>query len=403
MHNVFKQFNFVNYLMYGYALIVGSVSMSHAINNQGTGPDFKENKSIEQIVEGEKSILTKDSIQVNLEDIYTSAKKEFESKKVPVLMFHNFDKKENRYTISPENFKNLLADLHDEDFYSISLKQYISGDFSKVPVGKKPVLFTFDDASDGQFMLNPDSSISKNSAVGILEDFYKENDFGHGGVFFVSYGTDKKFRLPFMQNDLASYKMKMLVDMGYDLGHHTIVHSNNSNASQNDIFKQHTLSAAVFDHLLSKDYADKIEVESFAHPFGAKPANKQVFDYLTQKYDLVFNAWGGTSNHPRSSNFDPYAIPRIEMTYHTKNLVLDAQDLYAVTPQTHRFYALENAVDKQLDKNRTDENSIEDKRHDKKKIKKNIQPVDDKYQDFDANNPLYASKKLQGVGIIVYK
>ncbi|MCC7574374.1 hypothetical protein KO361_02185 [Candidatus Woesearchaeota archaeon] len=288
------------------------------------------------IVEKEYSVSSLDSL-VNLE----SARYEFESKRIPVLMFHNFADKEDRYTISPENFKKLLFDLYVNDFYSVSLSEFYEGDFSKVPVGKKPVLFTFDDAGPGQFMLRSDGSICDNSAVGILEKFYDDFDFGRGGVFFVSYGTPNNFRLPFMQDDLASDKMKMLVDLGYDLAHHTVLHPNNARASKNNIFEQHVLSEALFHYLLG-DRVDKLNVSSFAHPFGASPSNGEVFDYLSGKYDVVFDAWGGASRHSLSSSFDKYRIPRIEITYHTRNLVVDSKDLYVVTDDTKNFYAFKH-------------------------------------------------------------
>ncbi|MFW6272720.1 MAG: hypothetical protein ACOC2U_02940 [bacterium] len=389
MFNPLKSFKSFKLLMYAYAVTLSSLNMSQTVDFSVLASNFKENKSIEQLVtlNAEDNLsVDKDSINMNISSLYGEVKQEFNTKKIPVLMFHNFHENENRYTISPDNFRNLLSDLHKNDFHSISLEEYVNGDFSDVPVGKKPVLFTFDDASTGQFMLNPDSSISKNSAVGILEEFYNNHDFGHGGAFFISYGNDKKFRLPFMQDDLASHKMKMLVDLGYDLGHHTIVHSNNSNASANDIFKQHTLSDAVFTHLLSEEYSKKIKVRSYAHPFGAKPSNKDVFNYLTDKYELVFDAWGGTSNHPLSTDFEPYAIPRIEITYQTKNLVLNANNLYSVTLRTKQFYAMKY--------NKFDENENDIKKQPDFDIKDTVPSDNDMRDYFNVKTPLYALKKV---------
>jgi len=267
---------------------------------------------------------------------YEKIFKEFQ-KKIPVLMFHNFDEKEDRYTINFNNFEKLLQELYYDNFYSVSLEEFIKGDFSNVPIGKKPILLTFDDAGTGQFLINKDYSINKNSAVGILEDFYKKNDFGKGGVFFISYGSKNDFQLPFKQQEFASYKLKFLINNGYDLAHHTVFHPNNENAIINNIFEQNTLSSALFHYLLEEDY-NKIKVKAFAHPFGSVPKKKQVFDYLCENYDLIFNAWGGTSSHPLSNNFKNYEIPRIEITYQTKHLILNASNLYEVTPETKKFY-----------------------------------------------------------------
>lgn len=284
------------------------------------------------------------SINRNIEDYLSSGElnkiyHDFESKRVPVLMFHNFGEKEDRFTISPTNFEKLLYELYSNDFYSVSLSEFVEGDFSRVPVGKKPILFTFDDAGKGQFLIK-DGVISNKSAVGVLESFYESYDFGRGGVFFISYGVDNNFRLPFLQEEYASLKMKFLVNKGYDVAHHTISHNNNTYASLNNIFEQNVLSSAMFLYLLGDD-VKKIKVDAFAHPFGASPVNKKVFDFLSSKYDVIFDAWGGSSPHPHSSKFNTYRIPRIEITYHTKDLVLNSSSSYVVSYESKMFYLFE--------------------------------------------------------------
>jgi peptidoglycan/xylan/chitin deacetylase (PgdA/CDA1 family) len=274
---------------------------------------------------------------INMDNVFD----EFENKKIPVLMFHNFGERENRYTISPDNFRKLLKDLYINDFYSVSLEEFYKGDFSDVPVGKKPVLLTFDDAGPGQFILKNDGSICENSAVGIMNEFYEVHDFGKPGVSFHSFGTRNDFRLPYMQDDLASEKMKMLLDMGYGLGYHTVNHPDNTNASKNNVFEQYKISTALFKYMLGDDF-DKQKIKSYAHPFGAVPQNSQVFNYMTEFYDVIFDAWGGQSSHPLSNNFNPHRVPRIEITYHTLGSVINRKDNYVVTPDTKQYYALIN-------------------------------------------------------------
>ena len=266
----------------------------------------------------------------------------FESTRVPVLMFHEFGEREDRYTVSPRNFERILYDLYVNDFYSVSLDEFVSGDFSSVPVGKKPVLLTFDDAPESQFRINNDGSVCSRSAVGVMESFYDEYDFGRGGVFFVSYGSYNKFRLPFAQNDFVSDKLKFLIDNGYDVAYHTVFHNNNTGASMNNIFEQNVVSSALFHKFLGEEYFDKVS-SSFAHPFGASPSNGVVFDYLASSYESVFDAWGGASKHPLSSGFDVKRITRIEITHQTLNsLVLGLRNTYRVTPETEKFYDFVN-------------------------------------------------------------
>ena len=278
-----------------------------------------------------------------LNDVFQNAKKVFETARIPVLMFHNIYDREDRYTVSPDNFRRLLFELYSNDFYSVDLGSFYKGDFSGVPIGKKPLLLTFDDAGRGQFVMNSDGSICGNSAVGILEDFYSSYDFGRGGVMFVSYGIDNNFRLPFEQNEFASDKLKFLLDNGYDIGYHTVFHPNNTNASINNIFEQYFLSSAALYKLLGEDYFNKIDVTSYAHTFGAVPKNEEVFDYLCSLKDIIFDAWNGASAHPLSSRFDVYSVSRIETTYHTINNIINARNLYTVTPDTKMYYLFNNS------------------------------------------------------------
>lgn len=278
-----------------------------------------------------------------LDSIFQNAKRVFETARIPILMFHNFHDREDRYTVSPDNFRKLLFELYSNDFYSVDLGSFYKGDFSNVPVGKKPVLLTFDDAGRGQFVMNKDGSICGNSAVGILEEFYNSYDFGRGGVMFVSYGINNNFRLPFEQNKFASDKLKFLLDNGYDIGYHTVFHPNNTNASINNIFEQYFLSSASLYKLLGEDYFNKIDITSYAHTFGAVPRNEEVFDYLCSLKDVIFDAWNGASRHPLSSSFDVYSVSRIETTYHNINKIINARNIYTVTPDTKLYYLFNNS------------------------------------------------------------
>ncbi len=283
-----------------------------------------------------------DGVVSSLPD-FDVVREEFESKRVPVLMFHRIGEREDRYTVSPGNFERLLGSLYDNDFYSVSLEEFLDGDFSGVPVGKKPVLITFDDAHISQFRYDGAGNICDKSAVGIMERFFGEYDFGSKPVFFNHFGGRGNFVLPFGQNDYASDKMKFLVDNGYSVGYHTVFHDNNAGASKNDIFEQYTLSSSLFLMLLGEERFERVR-STKAHPEGAFPRSREVFDYAVAKYpDGLFNAWGGSSRHPLSEDFDVYSIPRIEITYHTLGeLVLGRGDSYRVTPDTKRFYELLN-------------------------------------------------------------
>ena len=295
------------------------------------------------------------TIQTSIEDTISSTIKyndalpnfdaahiEFDTKKIPVIMLHNIHEQENRYTISPNNFRKLLEDLNNNNFYSVTLEEYTTGNFSRLPIGAKPMLITADDASTGQFMLNNDGSICSNSLVGIIEDHYTERGIKNYVTFFVSPGEKNKFQEPFMQDGLAHKKMNMLLDLGHNIGFHTDDHANNTNATKNNIYKQYIVSKALLNYYIGEERFKDIDIKAYAHPYGATPKNREVADSLHSFYDVTFLAWGGPSHHPLSINYDPHAITRIELTYQTRHLVLNARNTYKVTPETKKYYEYMN-------------------------------------------------------------
>jgi len=82
-----------------------------------------------------------------------------ESGKIMVVMFHNFVEKfsskgsdDGQYTITFDRFRELLQTLYDRKYRLISMRDYLNNNIT-VPEGCKPIIFTFDDASPGQFSL----------------------------------------------------------------------------------------------------------------------------------------------------------------------------------------------------------------------------------------------------------
>ena len=74
-----------------------------------------------------------------------------------VVMFHNFvetftpTKYDKEYTTTFQAFEELLHN-YDKGYRLISLKDYIGNNIS-VPAGCIPMVFTFDDGTQGQFNL----------------------------------------------------------------------------------------------------------------------------------------------------------------------------------------------------------------------------------------------------------
>lgn len=258
---------------------------------------------------------------------------------IPVIMLHKIGMPEDRYTINQNNFRKILELIHKKNYHLVSLKEFKEGNFLEVPVGKKPLLLTFDDAGEGQFYLTHNNIPNPNSAVGIMEEFKTNNPgFSSKAVFFISYSDDKQnFREPFIEKDLSEKKIKYLFENGYDVGWHTPFHTNNINSSKKNIDEQTIiLDALIFKSLGEKNY-NKI-IRSFAHPFGAKPKDESVLNYLFSKYDLVFDAWGGNSFHPLSEKFNKKAINRIETHMNNIESILNNKNNYEVTKEDSIFY-----------------------------------------------------------------
>ncbi len=275
-------------------------------------------------------------LNYNLEDL----EQRINTKQIPVLMFHEIGKPENRYRVSPSNFRGILDDLRHDNYFLVTLEEFKKGDFSRVPVGRKPLLLTFDDASKGQFEYIPGTrEIDPNSAIGILEDYKaKHPDFGSGAVFFISYSEDDhKFRKPFVQDGKAQDKLEFLLENEYDIGWHAPYHNNNTNATRQDIANQ-VFKLNAFLYYNTKGRIEEQSVKSYAHPFGAVPRNYDAMNELKENFDLIFNAWGGKSKHPLSENFDVSSIPRIEMHTNNTNLVLGKQNAYKVESGDRFFY-----------------------------------------------------------------
>ena len=191
---------------------------------------------------------------------------------VPVLEYHRFGPKEERWTRTPANFRKDLEFLYNNGYYPVNMADVAAKNFA-VPAGKKPVVLTFDDSTDGQFRYlkgadgkwktGPDGKkvIDPDCAVGMLDAFAaKHPDFGRGATFYV---------LPsgFDQDGVIGEKFKHLVATGREIGNHTWTHESLATMSP----------AKIEDHLgklqafVSKELGKPYPVTTLALPFGIGP------------------------------------------------------------------------------------------------------------------------------------
>src|SRR2546421_7812 len=63
--------------------------------------------------------------------------------RIPVLEYHLIGDKDSRWGRSRENFRKDLELLYDRGYRPMTVGQMLAKDFSAIPAGKSPVIFTF--------------------------------------------------------------------------------------------------------------------------------------------------------------------------------------------------------------------------------------------------------------------
>lgn len=231
-----------------------------------------------------------------------------EPSRVPVLEYHNFGEEEGRWTRTPENFYSDLLWLYNNDYRPVTVAQFIKMQFPMEP-GKKPVILSFDDASEGQFRYLDDGTIDPNSAVGVMNKFVEQYpDFGTSATFFV---------LPysFGQVEYIDDKLKYLVQTGREIGSHTFGHEDLSEIDGGTI----EWSLASHEIYVQQQLGEPYEVRSLAYPLGHYP-DGELFELVKRgsseghKYeiDAGFLVGSNPTLMPDDPDFDPYKIPRIQ-------------------------------------------------------------------------------------------
>jgi len=238
---------------------------------------------------------------------------------IPVLQYHYFGPVPDELTRTPEQFRADLQWLYDNDFYVVNVRDYIH-DTMDVPAGKRPVMLTFDDSSVNQFSLkvaeNGQLIVEGDSAVAIMETFFQEHpDFGRGGHFAIL--PDRAFSWPdaWDQQEYVKQKLEWLIANGYELGNHTLDHENLALVETPDI--QYQLAEA---ELLTQTFIPDIRLEIVTLPYGGYPHGGddtvfRGFDYKGTHwvYDAVFLVGANPAYSVLSTQYDPYAIPRIQV------------------------------------------------------------------------------------------
>jgi peptidoglycan/xylan/chitin deacetylase (PgdA/CDA1 family) len=224
---------------------------------------------------------------------------------VPILEYHDISPGANRMDRSVKAFRQDLERLYKNDYRPITLRSYLENRID-LPPGKSPVILTFDDARGSQFRYKPDRTLDPNCAMGIMQEFARKHpDFPVRAMFFV---------LPnraFDQPDTAQKKMQELVDMGCEIGNHTVNHPILRRLSDEKV--QSEIAQSV---MLVKRMVPNVEMDTLALPGGVPPRNLRLLasgQYKDWKYQnrAALLAGAEPAFSPVSKKYKPMSIPRV--------------------------------------------------------------------------------------------
>jgi hypothetical protein len=248
--------------------------------------------------------------------------------RIPILEYHLIGDKDSRWGRSREGFRRDLQLLYDRGYRPITVAELVDGTFALAP-GQSPVVFTFDDASPGQFRyIERDGRLEVDpaSGLGIWLDFAKTHPgwqpkatfcmlpaASHGHAFFGDKGIQGQktaWRFP---------KLRDLAARGFELCVHTLWHANLGKLTDAGVQEQIARSVLAVDSAVPG-----YRVRTFALPLGIWPKNRalaragrwrepktgRVVEY---RFDAVLEVSGGPAPSRDAPGFDPGRLPRVQV------------------------------------------------------------------------------------------
>lgn len=245
---------------------------------------------------------------------------------VPIIMYHgiwNLKNEDTMYTKgnvdkdgyqrTKEAFVSDLEMYYQEGYRMIALKDYQNG-IIDVPLGKSPIILTFDDGLQNNFKVlgrNEDGSliIDPNSAIGILEEFKKKYpDFQVTATFFLNGSL---FGQPEYNDDI----LKWLIDHQYDIGNHTLSHVDFTKVSYERSIKEVGGMYQLLEEKVGKNYVPIVALP-FGSPYKKTNSNFQAIlsgEYNGFSYQTISTLQVGFKSNvsPFDQKFDAQFLKRI--------------------------------------------------------------------------------------------
>ena len=261
-----------------------------------------------------------------------------ENGRIPILEYHLIVDHDSRWGRSSDHFRRDLQLLYDRGYRPITVAQMVDKRIDIAP-GTSPVVFTFDDASPGQFRYIERSGqleIDPNSAVGIWLDFNsKHPDWGKRATFCLLSGAAAGHALfgdkgiEGQKSEWRFRKVRFLAEQGFELCGHTLWHADLAKYSDAIVQEQIARGVLAIDSAVSG-----YKVRTFALPLGIWPKHRALAlsgmwrdpgtgREVRYAFDAVLEVSGPSAPSPRMSQFNAHSLPRIQVYGNALEAALD--------------------------------------------------------------------------------
>ena len=171
---------------------------------------------------------------------------------VPILAYHRVNADAERYSVSPEEFREQMHYLKQHGYAAVSLAEMADAFSGGAALPEKPVVITFDDGYEDNLLV----------ALPILESYGMK-----ATVFVISGSVGQPHYLTWEQ-------LQYMQSRGVEIGSHTVSHAD---LSQVDTARQRQ---EILQSKLSLEAGIGKPVQFLAYPFGQ--FNPSIFSLLQQ-------------------------------------------------------------------------------------------------------------------------
>jgi hypothetical protein len=245
--------------------------------------------------------------------------------RIMVLEYHRLARPgeaEGEFIRTLEHFRNDLRLLWENGYRPITMREVLEGNIN-VPRGTTPVVFTFDDATRGQFYYLPNGEIDPNTMVGSWAAFKQRNPGWSGGATWCIlpaathpsnfFGETPDRETPREQREAnIRKKMSWFVENGHEICNHTLYHARLDRGTDREVQDWLGIGEDSIKAYLPPDY----DIVTMALPLGMWPKNRPLAwrgsyrDGKTYEYRVVLEVSGGPNVSPFDRAWDPHSVDR---------------------------------------------------------------------------------------------